>query len=473
MGKRSANMDAFFDAVVSMLGEIQAFIQRREYCTMTVGLERIAEKARREPTLQFTSLAHHLTVERLWQALQHLDPSTAPGLDGVSYHDALETFARWSPDVLAAMHRYGYRPPAVRRVWIPKPGKAAKRPLGVPTVADRVLQRSVAEVLSAIYEQDFLPVSFGGRPGLGAHQALATLHETIRCKRVNWVLEADLQDFFGSLDHTWMMQFVEHRVGDPRVLRLIERWLKAGVLEAGQVRPSLQGTPQGGAISVLLSNVYLHYVLDLWFEKAIKPRLDGEAYLIRYIDDFIVCFQYRQDAERFQAVLRQRLQKFHLELEPSKTRLIAFGRFAQRDAELQGRRKPETLYFLGFTHYCTRNRRGGFMIGRKTEKSRLRRTIQRLQARMREIRHDRVDDQARWINQLLQGHYAYFGMAGNWRQLYQVYRVVTRYWRRMLSRRSQKSQVTWQAFQRILERFPLKRPKLYVPYSALQEYAIL
>ena len=349
MGKRSANVDAFFDAVVSMRWEIQAFIQRREYWTMTAGLERIAEKARREPTLRFTSLAHHVTVERLWQALQHLDASTAPGIDGVSYHDALETFARWSQDVLTAMHRYGYRPPAVRRVWIPKPGKSAKRPLGVPTIADRVLQRSVAEVLSAIYEQDFLPVSFGGRPGLGAHQALATLHETIRCKRVNWVLEADLKDFFGSLDHAWMMQFVEHRVGDPRVLRLIERWLKAGVLQEGQIRPSLQGTPQGGAISVLLSNVYLHYVLDLWFEKAIKPRLDGEAYLIRYIDDFLVCFQYRQDAERFQAVLRQRLQKFHLDLEPTKTRLIAFGRFAQRDAELQGRRKPETLYFLGFT----------------------------------------------------------------------------------------------------------------------------
>ena len=199
--------------------------------------------------------------------------------------------------------------------------------------------------------------------------------------------------------------------------------------------------------------------------------MDGEAYLIRYIDDCIVCFPYRPYAERFQAVLRQRLHKFHLE--PSKTRLIAFGRFAQRDAELQGRRKPETLYFLGFTHYCTRNRRGGFMIGRKTEKSWLRRTIQRLQARMREIRHDRVEDPARWLNQLLQGHDAYFGMAGNWRQWYQVYRVATRYWRRMRSRRSQKSQVTWQAFQRILERFPLKRPKLYVPYSALREYAIL
>ena len=473
MGKRPANVGVFDDAMVSMQGEIQAFIQGKELSTMSTGIERITDKARREPTLRFTSLAHHLTTDRLWQALQHMDPSTAPGLDGVSHANAVKHGALWSADLLAAVHPYGYQPPAVRRVWIPKPGKADRRPLGVPTIVDRVLQRIVTEVLSAIYEQDCLPVSFGGRPGLGAHHALATLHETIRCQRVNWVLEADLRNFFGSLDHSWMMQFVEHRVGDPRVLRLIQRWLQAGVLEDGEIHPSLEGTPQGGSISVLLSNLYLHYVLDLWFDKAIKPQLDGEAYLIRYIDDFVVCFQFRRDAERFQAVLRQRLAKFHLELEPTKTRLIALGRFALRDAEQAGRRKPDTLYFLGFTHYCTRNQQGGFMIGRKTEKSRVRRTLQRLQARIREIRHDRIEDQARWINQLLQGHYAYFGMAGNWRSLYQVYRVVTRYWRRMLSRRSQKSLVTWEAFQRILQRFPLKRPKLYVPYSALRQHAIL
>ena len=224
---------------------------------------------------------------------------------------------------------------------------------------------------------------------------------------------------------------------------------------------------------MLLSNIYLHYVLDLWFEKAIKPRLDGEAYLIRYIDDFVVCFQHHRDAQRFQAVLSQRLQKFHLELEPNKTRLVAFGRFAARDARASGQKKPDTLYFLGFTHYCTRNQQGGFMVGRKTEKSRVKRTIHHLQATMRQIRHDRLEAQVAVINQLLQGHYAYFGLAGNLRSLQQIYRVVTRYWRRMLSRRSQKSTVTWTTFHRILARFPLRRPQLHISYRELQRYAIL
>ena len=218
------------------------------------------------------------------------------------------------------------------------------------------------------------------------------------------------------------------------------------------------------SISVLLSNVYLHYVLDLWFDRAIRPRLEGQAYLVRYIDDFVVCFEHQRDAERFQAVLSQRLNKFGLELEPTKTRLIAFGPRAHRDAQQQGRQKPETFYFLGFTHYCTRNRNGAFAVGRKTEKSRLKRTLQRVHSVMRDILHERVEDQARRINQLLQGHYAYFGMAGNYRSLKQVYQVVLRYWRRMLSRRSQKSRVTWDALLRILRRFPLKRPKLSIPH---------
>jgi group II intron reverse transcriptase/maturase len=439
---------------------------------MSTELEPIAEKARREPTLRFTSLAHHLTVERLWRALHHIPSKTAPGTDGITQPEAVSTFDTWAQPMLNAVHRQGYRPPTVRRVWIPKPGKVAKRPLGIPAVADRALQRSTAEILSAIWEQDFLPVSFGGRPGRSAHHALATLNEVIAGKRVSWVLEADLKNFFGSLDHTWMMQFVEHRIGDPRILRLIRRWLKVGVLDAGEVQPSREGTPQGGSISVLLSNLYLHYVLDLWFEKAVKPHLEGEAYLIRYLDDFVVCFEHQRDAQRFYAVLSRRLSKFHLELEPTKTRLIAFGRFAQRDAQRQGRKKPETLYFLGFTHYCTRNRQGGFKIGRRTEKSRVQRTIHHLQETMRGIRHDPLEDQVEVINQLLQGHYAYFGMAGNLASLLRVYRSTQWYWRRMLSSRSQKSTVTWPTFQRIQTHFPLRRPKVYIPYEALQRYAI-
>jgi group II intron reverse transcriptase/maturase len=332
---------------------------------MNTNLERVAAKARKETNLKFTSLAHHITKELIWESLARMPKYTAPGIDHETVGRVQEDFNLWIEDLIKSIHRESYKPPAVRRVWIPKPGKTEKRPIGVPTVVDRALQRSTAEVLSAIYEQDFLNSSFGGRPGRGAHNALATLNEIIAGEKVSWVLEADLKNFFGSLDHNWMLQFVQHRVGDPRIITLIKRWLKAGVMEKGEVQASEVGTPQGGSISVLLSNIYLHYVLDLWFEKKVKPRLKGEAYLIRYIDDFIVCFQYRSDASRFHEVLKKRLERFSLTLEPSKTRLVEFGRFATRHSQEKGK-KLETVYFLGFTHYCTRNRKVKYMVGRKT-----------------------------------------------------------------------------------------------------------
>jgi len=337
----------------------------------------------------------------------------------------------------------------------------------VPTVADRALQRSVTEVLNAIYEQDFLPCSFGGRPGLSAHHALATLNEIIAGRKVSWVLEADLKNFFGSLDHGWLLRFVEHRVGDRRILNLIRRWLKAGVLEQGEVQTSEEGTPQGGSISVLLSNLYLHYVLDLWFERVVKTRLKGEAYLVRYLDDFVVCFQYREDALRFQTTLRKRLGKFGLTLEPSKTKLVEFGRFAQRHAGKRGRKRPETIDFLGFTLYCTRNRQGNFRVGIRTEKFRLNRAMARLSDLMRRMRHLPVREQVINLNRILRGHYAYYGIAGNLRALQKVHWLVERYWRKMLSSRSCKGKVTWEDFQAIQARFPLQRPKLRLSYRRL------
>jgi RNA-directed DNA polymerase len=259
-------------------------MQREEQPVMATGLERIAAKARGEPKLRLTSLAHHLTRERVWENLCQIPSNSAPGVDGQTVTEAKKDFEAWIEPMLQAVHRKGYQAPPIRRVYIPKPGKQEKRPLGVPCVADRALQRSVAQVLSAIYEQDFLPCSFGGRPGLSAHHALATLNEVIAGRKVGWVLEADLKNFFGSLDHGWLLRFVEHRVGDPRLVRLIRRWLKAGILENGEIYPNEEGTPQGGSISVLLSNVYLHYVLDLWCERVVKPQLQGEAYLVRYLD---------------------------------------------------------------------------------------------------------------------------------------------------------------------------------------------
>jgi len=294
-------------------------MQREESPVMETELERIAVKARCEPKLRFTSLAHHVTRDRVERNLGKIPNRSAPGCDGVTVAEAKEDFEQWIEPMLGSVHRQGYKAPPIRRVYIPKPGKQEKRPLGVPCVSDRALQRSVSEVLSSIYEQDFLACSFGGRPRLGAHNALSTLNEVIAGQKVGWVLEADLKNFFGSLDHGWLLRFVEHRVGDPRVISLIRRWLKAGILEEGEICANEYGTPQGGSVSVLLSNLYLHYVLDIWFEQVVKPRLRGEAYLVRYIDDFVVCFQYRSDAIRFQEVLSKRLAKFSLALEPSKT----------------------------------------------------------------------------------------------------------------------------------------------------------
>jgi group II intron reverse transcriptase/maturase len=394
-------------------------------------------------------------------------------VDGQTVPEAKESFGEWIEPMLQSIHRKGYQAPHIRRVYIPKPGKPEKRPLGVPCVADRALQRSVAQVLSAIYEQDFLPCSFGGRPGRGAHQALATLHEVVAGRKVEWILEADLKNFFGSLSHEWMLRFVEHRVGDPRLISLIRRWLKANVLEDEELHPSEEGTPQGGSISVLLSNLYLHYVLDLWFERVVKPRLRGEAYLVRYIDDFVLCFQYRADALRVQEVLRKRLGKFGLILAEAKTKLVEFGRYAQRYANKRGRRRPETIYFLGFTLYCTCNQKGNFRVGLRTEKTRLRRALMHLQDQMRRMRHLPVQEQVDQLNQMLRGHYAYYGVAGNIRGLQRVHRAVERFWRRMLSSRSWKGEIWWKQFHRLKERFPLLRPKLYLPYAGLQAIAVL
>jgi len=448
-------------------------MQREESPVMITGLERIADKARCEPKLPFTSLAHHITKERVWMNLSQIPAKSAPGVDGQTVTEAKESFEEWIAGMLQSVHRQGYRAPEIRRVYIPKPGKQEMRPLGVPTVADRALQRSTAQVLSAIYERDFMSCSFGGRPGRGAHQALATLHEKIAGGKIEWVLEADLKNFFGSLSHEWMLRFVEHRVGDRRLISLIRRWLKAGVLEDGEVHPTEEGTPQGGSISVLLSNLYLHYVLDLWFERVVKPRLRGEACMVRYIDDFVLCFQYRADALRVQEALAKRLRRFSLTLESTKTKLVEFGRYAQRHAGKRGRKRPETIYFLGFTLYCTRNQKGNFRIGMRTEKSRVRRALMRLQDQMRRMRHSPIPEQTNHLNQMLRGHYAYYGIAGNFRAMQRVHRAVERYWRKMLSSRSWKGTVWWKQFQQIKTQFPLLRPRLYLPYAKLQAIAVL
>jgi RNA-directed DNA polymerase len=439
---------------------------------MNTKLKEIAMKAQQEPKIRFTSIAHLINENMIWENLCHIDKKSAPGVDNISVEEAKSTFQIWIDPMIQSMHHRGYKPPLVKRCWIPKPGKEEKRPIGIPCVGDRALQRSVSMVLTTIYEQDFLSCSFGGRPNRNAHQALSTLHEIITFKKTNWVYEADLKNFFGSLNHEWLIKFVEHRIGDPRIISLIRRWVKAGIFDKDKISIPVVGSPQGGNISVLLSNIYLHYVLDLWFEKAVKPKLKGEAYLIRYIDDFITCFQYKEDAIRFQDGLVKRLAKFSLTLEPNKTRLVKFGRFAQKDANERDD-KVETIYFLGFTHYCSTSREGKFLLGRKTEKTRVKRGMKRIKTIIKEMMHSPIEAQVKRINLFLKGHYNYYGMGGNISALQKIYRNTVKTLRHMLNKRSQKGYVTWKRFNQIEELKLILKPRLSVPYSRIKDLVIL
>lgn len=439
---------------------------------MQTGLERIAAKARSDKRQRFTSLAHHITPSLLWESLNEIPYDTSAGIDKVSLEQAKNTFPRWSNEMIRAIHQGGYRPPAARRVYIPKPGKTQKRPLNVPTVIDRVLQRSVSKILTSIFEADFMKSSFGGRPKLSAHHAIATIRQAVVQHNVNWIYEADLKNFFGSLNHGWVEQFIDLRVADPRITKLIKRWLRAGHIEDGNLIPAEMGAAQGGPISVLISNVYLHYVLDLWVEKVVKPRLKGEVYYVRYLDDFALGFQHESDAKRFQQVLVKRLEKFSLELEPSKTRLIAFGRFARWMARKSGQ-PMQTFYFLGFTFFNSRTRKGRYAVGIKTEKSRLRRSMTKLKVMMSSNRHKTLQEQIEKINQFLTGTFCYYGVMGNFMSLKKLHHFATRQWRKALSSRSQSGRLNWEKYQIILKHHPMRNPFIKVGYQQLITMALL
>lgn len=439
---------------------------------MKTKLERIAAKARSNKRQRFTSLAHHITPQLLGESLSEIPYNTGAGIDRIDIKKAQEKFSLWSQEVIKQIHQFGYRPPAARRVYIPKPGKVEKRPLNVPTVFDRTLQRSVSKLLTEIYETDFLDCSFGGRPKRNAHQAIATVKKAIMARRVNFVYEADLKNFFGSLNHGWVERFIDLRVGDPRITTLIKRWLKAGHMENGQHEVSTVGAAQGGPISVLLSNIYLHYVLDLWIEKVVKPKLLGEVCYVRYLDDFILCFEKKIDAERFERVLIKRLAKFSLELEPSKTRLIEFGRFANERVKRRNE-KVQTFYFLGFTFFNSRAGNGGYALGIKTEKTRLKRSIAKLKQIISAKRHKPLLEQNLSINQFMTGTYCYYGIMGNIESLRQLYYYAIKQWRKSLSSRSQSGKVNWEKYRKILHHYPIRRPRIFVGYKQLYQMALL
>jgi RNA-directed DNA polymerase len=425
-------------------------------------LDRVRQVARKDRDVRFTALLHHVTVDRLREAYRAISPNAAAGVDGVTWRDYGLDLEENLRDLHVRVHRGAYRARPTRRVFIPKPD-GRLRPLGVASLEDKIVQRAVVEVLNAVYEEDFLGFSYGFRPGRSQHDALDALAVGITRKKVNYVLDADIRDFFGSLDRCWLLRFLEHRIADRRVLRLIQKWLAAGVIEDGEWSETEEGTAQGASASPLLANVYLHYVFDLWADQWRRRHARGDVILTRYADDFLAGFEHRDDAERFLADLRERFAGFGLELHPEKTRLIEFGRFAAERRAARGLRKPETFEFLGLTHMCAKTQSGRFKLKRVTSKKKMRAKLKDIKSEMRKRMHLPIPEQGRWLARVLEGHYNYYAVPDNSEALRGFREQVIQHWRTSLSRRSQKGQITWKRTARLADRW-LPRPRILHPW---------
>lgn len=425
--------------------------------------QRIAELARTAPDLAFTTLAHHVDAEWLREAYRRVRKDGAVGVDGRTGADYERDLEGNLESLLSRFKSGSYRAPPVRRVHIPK-GDGRTRPIGIPTLEDKILQRAVVMLLEPIYEHDFMDCSFGFRPGKSAHMALEALWQALMDIGGGWVLEVDIRSFFDSVEHAQLRNILDGRVRDGVVRRAIDKWLKAGVMENGAVTHSDLGTPQGGVISPLLANVYLHHVLDEWFAEQVRPRLRGKAVLIRYADDFVITFEREDDARRVEAVLAKRFAKYGLTLHPEKTRLFDFRRPTRREDsdDHDGSPRPRSFDLLGFTHFWGLSRRGRWVVRRKTASNRLSRSVKRIAQWCRAHRHDALRDQHVRISQKVNGHYAYFGITGNARALGRFLHAVERVWHKWLARRSRKG-LPWPRFKRLLQRLPL--PKVRVVHS--------
>ena len=425
---------------------------------MCTDIDRIAELAKEDPKRQFSSIAHLITVEKLKAAFRSLRKDASAGIDGITY-EQYETNVEENIRQLHQRLKEGkYRAQPLRRVYIPKEdGK--QRPISIPALEDKLVQKVAVDLLNAIYEQDFLKCSYGFRPGRGQHQALDEVGRVLCTRPMGWVLEIDIRAYFDSIVRPNLVEMIERRVSDGSVLRLIQKWIKVGAIDNGKLLVSETGTGQGQPISPLLANVYLHHALDLWFEDVVKPRLKGEAYEIRFADDAILCFQHKEDADKVLEVLPKRFEKFGLTLHPEKTRLIEFGRLAARNARRQGK-KPETFDFLGLTHICARSRKGKFTVHVKTVAKRLRRGLKAIAEWCNEHRHDPVAEQQKTLNAKLRGHYQYYGRPTNYYSIWQFFRRVRRIWREWLSRRTRGNPLTWGRYAEILRQWPLLRPRI-------------
>jgi group II intron reverse transcriptase/maturase len=423
-------------------------------------LHRIAELARKHPERAFRSIHHAIDLDWLKEAHRRTRKDAAAGVDGQSAADYAVNLEAKLEDLLNRLKKGLYRAPPVKWVEIPKEGSEKKRPIGIPTFEDKILQRAVAMLVEAIYEQDFLDCSYGFRPKRSQHQALQRLRDSIMEMGGGWVLEVDIQQYFDQLDHGQLRAFLDRRVTDGIIRRVIHKWFKAGVMQQGAVRYPESGTPQGGVISPLLANVYLHEVLDAWWQREVKPRLKGRAELIRFADDVVMVFSHRPDALRVLGVLPKRLGKYGLKLHPDKTRLVAFRR-PRRDRDDEGPPGPGSFGFLGFTHYWARSRRGKWVVKQKTMKSRLVRAIRRVGQWCKTHRHLPIAVQHHALTLKVRGHYAYYGITGNYRALQGFLRAVSRQWRRWLGRRSQAGRRPWGWYNKLLVRMPLPQPKIY------------
>jgi group II intron reverse transcriptase/maturase len=413
--------------------------------------------------MQLTALWHHVyNVERLRQAYERVKRQSAPGIDGETWGHYGENLEENLVDLSQRLQTGGYRAKPVRRVYIPK-ADGRKRPIGIPVLEDKIVQRATVEVLNAIYEVDFLGFSYGFRRGRSQHNALDAITVGIEKRKVSWVLDADIRGFFDTISHEWLVKFIEHRIADKRVVRHVKKWLSAGVLEDGNRIQVQEGTPQGGSISPLLANIYLHYVFDLWSHAWRRKHANGDVIIVRYADDVLVGFQHRRDAERFLKELRERFRKFNLELHPDKTQLLEFGRFAAKDRGNRGLGKPETFDFLGFTHMCSRTRKGTFTVRRKTMRKKMRAKIAQVRERLKRRMHQPIRKVGAWLRSVLLGHYQYYAVPRNSAALGTFRYRVTRMWRRTLTRRSQKGRINWKRMNRLVERW-LPCPRIIHPY---------
>jgi len=429
---------------------------------METKLLRIAELAKSEPKMKFTSLTHLLNEQSLTQCHQELPNKKATGVNGTTKEQYSENMEENIRDLVCRLKSKSYRPVPVRRMYIPKLNSNKKRPLGIPEHEDKIVQKGITKILNTIYENDFLDCSFGFRPNRNCHDALKILNQYIEKRAVSYIVDVDIKGFFDNVDHKWVIEFLKLRIADPNLLRIISRFLKGGYMEEGKKHKTDNGTPQGGVISPILANVYLHYVLDLWFEKVVRKQCKGQAYIVRYADDFVCCFQHKSEAQQFFHSLKLRLKKFKLEIAEDKTKIIPFGRFAENNAKREGNSKPATFDFLGFTHYCGKSKQGKFRVKRKSSRKKVQGKLRETKEWLKTNRNKDIHTIMDRFRRSLIGYYNYYCITDNTQTVNNFKEKIEYLLFKWLNRRSQRKSFTWDKFRHFLNKYPLPSPRIKV-----------